>query len=123
MNNLLLIALRKKYRFRTPKGALNSEQLFELGKQGLHDLYLSLDGQIQKSKGLLGRKGNTEIEHKLEIVKQVFNFVLKEEKERTKAVENNRLKQVVLEAADKQEMKEIVKGKSAKDLRKFAKGL
>jgi len=123
MNNLLLIALRKKYRFQTSKGALNSEQLFELGKQGLHDLYLSLESKIQKSKGLLGRKGNTPIEHKLEIVKQVFNFVVEEEKDNLKIAENKRLQQVVLEAADKKEVKEIVKGKSAKELRKLAKKL
>ena len=120
MNNLFLTALRKKYRFQTPKGSLNAEQLFELGKQGLHDLYLSLESNIQKSKGLLGRKGNTEIDHKLAIVKQVFNFMIAEEKENLKVADNKRLKQIVLEAADKKEVKELIDGKSAKQLRKMA---
>ena len=106
MNNLFLTALRKKYRFQTPKGSLNAEQLFELGKQGLHDLYLSLESNIQKSKGLLGRKGNTEIDHKLAIVKAVFNFMVAEENENLKLADNKRLKQIVLEAADKKEVKE-----------------
>ena len=120
MNNLFLTALRKKYRFQTPKGSLNAEQLFELGKQGLHDLYLSLESNIQKSKGLLGRKGNTEIDHKLAIVKAVFNFMVAEEKENLKVADNKRLKQIVLEAADKKEVKELIDGKSAKQLRKMA---
>ena len=120
MNNLFLTALRKKYRFQTPKGSLNAEQLFELGKQGLHDLYLSLESNIQKSKGLLGRKGNTEIDHKLAIVKAVFNFMVAEENENLKLADNKRLKQIVLEAADKKEVKELIDGKSAKQLRKMA---
>ena len=120
MNNLFLTALRKKYRFQTPKGSLNAEQLFELGKQGLHDLYLSLESNIQKSKGLLGRKGNTEIDHKLAIVKAVFNFMVAEENENLKLADNKRLKQIVLEAADKKEVKELIDGKSAKQLRKIA---
>lgn len=122
MNNLFLIAARKKYRFETSKGLLNVEQLFELTDQVLHELYLSLENQIQKSNGLLGRHGNTEVENKLGIVKAIFDQ-LQEEKEEAKArLTNKELKGKILEAIAEKEV-ENLKGKSIKDLRKMVEEL
>lgn len=120
MTNLFLEAAKKKYRFQTNKGLLTIEQLFELGKTELNDLYLSIESGIQKSKGLLGRRGNTEIENKLEIVKEVFNCIVDDQKAEQNRLEKNRMKQVILEAADKKEVEELIDGKSAKQLRKEA---
>ena len=122
MKYLFLNALRKKFRFQTSKGNLNIEQLFELNNQELHELYLSLESSIQKSKGLLGRKGNSEAEEKLQIVKAVFDQLEEERQDRDDAVAKKALKAKVLEAIDEKEIDEL-KGKSKKELLKMAKNL
>jgi len=122
MKVLFLNALRKKFRFQTNKGNLNIEQLFELSTQELHELYLSLESSIQKSKGLLGRKGNSEVEEKLEIVKAVFDTLEEEKNEREDLVAKKALKARVLEAIDEKENDEL-KSKSKKELLKMAKNL
>lgn len=122
MKYLFLNALRKKFRFQTSKGNLNIEQLFELNNQELHELYLSLESSIQKSKGLLGRKGNSEVEEKLQIVKAVFDQLEEERQDRDDAVAKKALKAKVLEAIDEKEIDEL-KGKSKKELLKMAKNL
>lgn len=120
MKNLFLIAAKKKYRFQTSKGLLNIEQLFQLSQQALHELYLKLDASIQTSKGLLGKKGNSEVENKMEIVAAVFNAIVEDAKQREALLNKKKLKQTILEVADAKEVKEIVKGKSSKELKKMA---
>ena len=122
MENLFLTAARKKYRFQTPKGSLNLEQLFELSSRELHESYLTLEETIQKSKGLLGRKGNTVVEEKLQIVKAVFDTLEKERLERKEEAENKALKAKILEAIDEKQIDEL-KGKSMKKLIKMANEL
>lgn len=120
--NLALKALRNKWRFQTSKGNLNLEQLFELSETELHHLYLSLQSNIQKSKGLLGKKGNGIIEEKLKLIESVFDFLQKEKTEKEKLVENKVLKEKVLEAISEKEVGEL-KEKSIKELKKMAKKL
>lgn len=121
--NLFLIAAKNRYRFQTPKGSLNVEQLFQLGKTELHELYLSLESGIQKSKGLLGRSGNVEVENKMQIVKEVFDSVVKDEKAVEKSRGNAKLKQVILQKVEEVEISELIDGKSAKQLKKIASKL
>jgi len=99
---------------------LNIEQLFQLSQQQLHELYLKLGASVQKSKGLLGKKGNSEIENKMDIVEMVFNSIVADAKQREALLNQKKLKQTILEVADAKEVKEIVKGKSAKELKKIA---
>ncbi|MFK7980813.1 MAG: hypothetical protein AB8G86_12585 [Saprospiraceae bacterium] len=120
MKNLFLIAAKKKYRFQTSKGLLNIEQLFQLSQQALHELYLKLGASIQTSKGLLGKKGNSEVENKMEIVEAVFNAIVEDTKQKEALLSQKKLKQTILEVADAKEVKELVKGKSSKALKKMA---
>jgi hypothetical protein len=122
MENLFLKAARKKYRFKTSKGDLNVEQLFSLNKTQLNELYLSLENKIQASSGLLGKKGNVEIEDKLQIVKEVFNTIVEEKEKAEEAAKNRALKQEVLLAIDEKERGEL-KGKSLEELKALAKSL
>lgn len=123
MKNLYLKALQKKYRFETEKGPLNMEQLFELSRQQLHNAYLTLEGKVQKSTGLMGRKGNTEIEEKLEIVRDVFDTITSQANEARERAENRQLAQTVLEKAQEKQIEELVEGKSHKQLVKLARKL
>ncbi len=122
MTNLLLKAARKKYRFKTPKGLLNLEQLFDLTQQQLHDLYLSLESSIPKSKGLLGKKEQSDVEDKLGIVEAVFNYLADERKEKEALANQKAMKAKVLDAIDEKEM-DVLKSKSIKELKKIAKKL
>ena len=120
MTNLLLKAAKRKYRFQTPRGPLNVEQLFDLSQQDLHNAYLEHESKIQSSKGLLGRKGNSEIDDKLEILKSVFQEIVSDRDKTEQRNENTRLKQTLLAAADNKEIEEMTSGKSAKQMRKEA---
>ena len=120
--NLALKALRNKWRFRTPKGNLNLEQLFELSEIELHNLYLSFESDIQSSKGLLGKKGNKTIKEKLQLIESVFEMLQIEKEEKIKQAENKILKGKVIEAISEKEMGNLKK-KSIKELRKIAKDL
>ena len=122
MQNLWLKAARKGYRFSTSKGSLNSEQLFDLSETQLHELYLSLENSVQGSKGLMGRKGNKEVEEKMQIVKDVFNVLQDEKAASLDRIENSMKKEKILTALEEKEMEEL-KGKSVKTLRKMAKAL
>lgn len=102
---------------------LNIEQLFELGQQELHNLYLSLESTIQTSKGLLGRKGNTETTEKMEIVRSVFETIVEEAENASTLADNKRMKQILLEAANQKEVEELTSGKSAKQLKQMARKL
>lgn len=120
----ILKALKRNYRYNTNKGgAINTEQLFQLGQQDLHELYLSLEGQVQTSKGLLGRKGNGEIENKMAIVKAIFEDKQRDAEKAETRQNNAGLKQVILTAAAQKEQEELLDGKSAAELRKMAKDL
>ena len=123
--SLFLKALWNKWRFKTSKGNLNIEQVIEIGRatggeQFLHDLYLSLEDGIQKSKGLLGKKGNALVEEKMEIVKAIFKAVVAEKEANQELADNKSRKAFLLEAAAAAEKNELLEGKSAKDLRKMA---
>ena len=117
----LLKAIQKKLRFQTNKGNLNIEQLFDLSLQDLDALYLSLEGQIQTSKGLLGRKGNTVTQTKLEIVKDVFDLKVQQANEEEERADKAALKQRLMLVAETKEFEEMTEGKSSKDIKKMIK--
>lgn len=122
MENLFLKAARKKYRFKVDKGLLNVEQLFTLTKTELNDLYLSLESQVKTSSGLLGKRGNTELEDKLSIVKEVFNTLVEEKEKAEQAADNKALKQKVLLAIEEKE-EGALKDRSLEELKAMAKTL
>ena len=118
MTDLFLKAVKSKLRFQTSKGSLNVEQLFDLGQTELDNLYLSLEEQKPVSKGLLGRKGSKVIEHKLSVVKAVFDSIKEDQELQDERAENKRKKAVYLEAIEKKEVEEMIDGKSSKQLKK-----
>lgn len=122
MENLFLKAAKNKYRFKTAKGFLNTEQLFELSKQELNDLYVGLKAKTQSTEGLLGRKSNTETENKLEIVKDVFNTIVEEHERKENLASKKALKEKVLETIEEKKTG-MLKDKSLEELQAMAQEL
>lgn len=123
MENLLLIALARKYRFDSPKGQLNLEQVFDLNDTELDTLYRVYESQIDKTSGLLGKRGNADTKNKLKIVESIFNY--KREEAETNAInkDNRELRGKLLETAEVRRMQEITEGKSSEELIKMANKL
>lgn len=122
MENLFLKAAKKKFRFKTAKGPLNVEQLFSLTKGELNELYLSLEANTNKSPGLLGKSGNTEMEDKQAIVKEVFNTLMEAQERKAKLAANKVLKAKLLERIEAKEMGEF-DNKPLSELKKMVKEL
>lgn len=55
----------------------------------------------------------------MEIVEAVFNAIVADTKQREALLSQKKLKQTILEVADAKEVKELVKGKSSKELKKM----
>ena len=56
----------------------------------------------------------------MEIVEAVFKAIVEDAKQREALINQKKLKQTILEVADAKEVKELVKGKSSKELKKMA---
>jgi hypothetical protein len=120
MENLFLKAARNKFRFKTTKGLLNVEQLFELSKTELDKLYRELKSQQEQMvEGLIGRRSNTENDDKLSIVKYVFETIVSEEEAKKERIENKAKKEKILELIEEKEG-ESLKNKSLDELKKMA---
>lgn len=112
-------------RFQTAKGLLNTEQLFDLTANELDALYLHLQDQVETRKGLLGKKSrNTKnVEEQLAIVQGVYDIKVEDSEAKEESAQKAYLKQVILEAAAKKQVEELVEGKSYEELIKTAKSL
>lgn len=120
MKELFLKALRNKYRFDTDKGKLNMEQLFSLGKTDLDKLYRSLQATQPVGEGLMGKRDSNNTADKMEIVKMVFEDLVARQTAAEDRENKAELKKVLMEAAAKKEVDELIGNKSAADLRKAA---
>lgn len=123
MKKKFIEALKKQYRFSTRKGLLNLEQLFQLGKKDLDMAYKKLQDEKSKSGGLMAEPSaaEEELDTKLELIKLAFVTLVEEEKKKFAAENRKRKKEILLNAAAKQEVKELTKGKSSAELIKEAK--
>jgi hypothetical protein len=78
MNDIFAIAAKKKFRFKTNKGEVATEDLFDLSLENLDTIAVNLDETVSKA----GRKSfittrtpsSTEPTQKLDIVKSVIQF-------------------------------------------------
>jgi len=126
--NLFELAAQRKYRYSSPKGLINTEQLYGLSKIELDQTYKNIEATQVKSKGLLGTRKNPDVNYKLEIISSVFDSMTKAEKAAVKLMQTRREKQILLEAAATVKVDELTKNadgttKSSKQLIKEAKKL
>jgi len=101
-------AIRAKLRFNSSKGILSTEDLFDLNKSQLHNLYVSLDEQTTKGNGLLEKTVQDQtLQLKMEIVKDVFE---------TKEAEKEARQNIAARKAKEQRILEILQKKQDESL-------
>jgi hypothetical protein len=121
INELFVIAARKKFRFSSTKGELNVEDLFDLNLNFLDSIAVALDEKIQKA----GRKSfvqkraasTTDFEIQLEIVKFVIESKQAEIEERKAREAKAAKREFLLNLKQKKEMDQL-EGLSLADIEK-----
>lgn len=92
-------ATRKKYRFNTSFGVLNTEDLWTLKLEALDSLGISLRDEVEATKTdsfIKVKKINTEISDKLELVKYIIETRLVELDEAKTAMANKERRDKIL---------------------------
>lgn len=93
-------ALRNKYRFPTPVGNLDVEDLFDLKLEVLDATFKVLNGKLKQSEeeSLLAEttEANKEVRNKIDIVKYIVLSKQEDAKERLREVERAEKKQKIL---------------------------
>lgn len=121
INELFVIAARKKFRFSSTKGELNVEDLFDLNLNSLDAIAVALDEKIQKA----GRKSfvqkraasTTDFEIQLEIVKFIIETKQAEIEERKVREAKAAKREFLLGLKQKKEMDQL-EGLSLADIEK-----
>ena len=132
MTNLHQLAAINKYRFPSQKGNIALEDLYSLPIESrstnvvtLSSVFAILAKQRNEANNtsLLGNSKNQELENKIELIQEVLAYKQAQAKREAERKENIQKAAVLLEAAEVQEINELVEGQSAKELRKKAKKL
>ena len=113
-------ALQKKLRFKTNKGMITTEDLFDLSLQNLNTLAIMLDKKISEApkKSFIEELPTEENDDELRfnIVKDVINIKLKARKDNIDKAQANAQKKRILEILAKRNDEELEK-KSTEELR------
>ncbi len=122
MSNIWIESLQNKYRFEY-KGLISVEDLFDLKLEDLDMIYKNLKKEEQELHGdsLLDKEDNTlitEVETKIEIVKNIFEIKDTEIKRREQEIVNNARKQKILSIIEDKQDQELSE-KSIEELRKI----
>lgn len=113
-------ALQKKLRFKTNKGMITTEDLFDLSLQNLNTLAIMLDKKISEApkksfiEELPAEENDDEL--RFSIVKDVINIKLKARKDNIDKVQADAQKKRILEILAKRNDEELEK-KSTEELR------
>ncbi len=110
-NELFVTASRKKYRFDSTRGQLNTEDLFDLSLTALDAVAVALDDKIQKAgrKSFVGKRtaATGDDENKLEIVKSVIEFKQTEDEARKTRVAKDSQKAFLSSLLEKKQMEKM----------------
>jgi len=121
VNDLFVIAARKKFRFSTPRGEINVEDLFDSNLASLDNIAVALDEKIQKAgrKSFVQKKtaSTTELENHLEIVKFIIEVKQTEADEEKKRKEKLAQRAFLLSLKEKKQMEEL-EGLSIEEIEK-----
>ena len=107
--NLFKVAAKEGYRFQF-KGNISVEDLFNLSTTELNTIYKTLNSELGENvEDLLGGESSVdkELKNKMEIVKEIFNDKVREQKEKEEAL---------IERQRKERIKEIIAQKKDDDL-------
>lgn len=115
VNNLLVVASRKKYRFESGRGVVGVEELWDLSLEAVDKIAVALHEQIEKagSKSFLQKRAasTTELENKLAIAK----FVIE-----TRSAEQDAAKVKAAKQAEKARLLEALANQQDKELQNLS---
>ncbi len=107
MSNILELykkAVKKGYKFKTSKGLLSLERLFQLSETELDETYISLEKTKKPESGLIkNTRSNNQIDEKLELIKDVFETKKSDREKLEKARVRKAKKQAILAQLEKNE--------------------
>ena len=111
INDLFVVAARKKFRFDSTKGQLQVEDLFDFPLNSLDTIAIALDEKIQKAgrKSFVAKKSVStgDDESKLEIVKFVIETKQAEEDSRKTKAANESQKTFLKDLLQKKNMEKL----------------
>lgn len=109
--NLFVIASRKKYRFKSGRGQLTTEALWELDLEDLNTIAITLDDESEKEgkKSFIKKRNvkSKELSNKLDIVKYIIEVKMNESEVRKTRAVNNQQKQLLESLLEKKKMEEL----------------
>ena len=104
--NLFKVAAKEGYRFQF-KGNISVEDLFNLSTTELNTIYKTLNSELGENvEDLLGGESSVdkELKNKMEIVKEIFNDKVREQKEKEEALierqRKERIKEIIAQKKD-----------------------
>ncbi len=120
-NTLFVTAARKKFRFETTKGGLNTEDLFDLSLETLDAIAVNLDKKVESGgkKSFIGKRdtSTSENETKLEVVKFVIQTKMEEAETRKTRAEKASQKEFLTSLLEKKRMAQL-EGLSVEEIQK-----
>lgn len=117
MTQLFLQAAKHKYRFKTPKGSLTLEDLFDLSETELNALYISLAKRANTHPGLMQQSTeDTENSNKMKLVELVFNKKKADREAAEQRAQTKELNQKLMEVAATRKFEELTEGKSSEEI-------
>ena len=116
--NIFEIATRNKYRF-PYKGAVSVEDLWDMSMKDLDSVFKALNKELRitNEESLMHTKSlaDEEVENKIEIVKFIYNFKVKEQNERLLAREKKQRDQKIMDIIARKDAAEL-ENKSKEEL-------
>lgn len=116
--NIFEIATRSKYRF-PYKGAVSVEDLWDLSMKDLDSVFKALNKELRitNEESLMHTKSlaDEEVENKIEIVKFIYNYKVKEQNERLLAREKKQRDQKIMDIIARKDAAEL-ENKSKEEL-------
>ena len=116
--NIFEIATRNKYRF-PYKGAVSIEDLWDMSMKDLDSVFKALNKELRitNEESLMHTKSlaDEEVENKIEIVKFIYNFKVKEQNERLLAREKKQRDQKIMDIIARKDAAEL-ENKSKEEL-------
>ncbi len=99
--DLFEICIRRKYRFPSPQGIVDAEDLFSVGLESLNDTAKTLHKQLSDSTELnfidADKQPNVELTQKLDIVKRIIKIRLDEKRAAEEAMQLKQKEKQLLE--------------------------
>ena len=123
--NYFEIATRKKFRFKSNKGIITVEDLWDLTVEKLDEIYINLNTLLKdtQQQSYLNKKSkDSELEEKIEIIKYIIDYKNDLKTKNEIKAKNEQKKKLILAELESRE-KDSIENMSEEDLKKLLESL